>query len=69
MRQTKKPKYRAPKAKYKTELCTQFAAKKFCSYGERCQFAHGPGEIRPSPVHPRHKTEACRVFNATGKCP
>ena len=33
-------------AKYKTMLCKHFSSPKGCSFGEKCQFAHGMGELR-----------------------
>ena len=32
--------------KYKTELCTHFAAKGKCGYGSKCVFAHGMSDRR-----------------------
>jgi hypothetical protein len=34
-------------ARYKTTLCKNWSAEGKCRYGKRCQFAHGPQEIRP----------------------
>lgn len=33
-------------AKYKTMLCKHFSSPKGCSFGEKCQFAHGMAELR-----------------------
>ncbi|KAJ2323111.1 hypothetical protein IWW51_003919, partial [Coemansia sp. RSA 2702] len=44
---------------YKTRLCQRFGELGECPYGEKCQFAHGDGELRaapepaPSPRTPR----------------
>ena len=32
--------------KYKTTLCKHFDTPQGCSYGQKCQFAHGPNELR-----------------------
>ena len=32
--------------KYKTILCKHFDTPQGCSYGQKCQFAHGPNELR-----------------------
>eukprot|EP00475_Leptophrys_vorax_P011258 TRINITY_DN1777_c0_g1_i1.p1 TRINITY_DN1777_c0_g1~~TRINITY_DN1777_c0_g1_i1.p1 ORF type:complete len:582 (-),score=144.25 TRINITY_DN1777_c0_g1_i1:73-1818(-) len=34
---------------YKTELCRSFSKDGVCRYGNKCQFAHGIEELRPSP--------------------
>lgn len=33
-------------AKYKTMLCKHFTSQKGCSFGDKCQFAHGLQELR-----------------------
>lgn len=33
-------------AKYKTVLCKHYNSAKGCSFGDKCQFAHGQGELR-----------------------
>ncbi|GAA33424.2 hypothetical protein CSKR_101414 [Clonorchis sinensis] len=55
---------------YKTELCRRYLASagRECAYGSRCRFAHGLGELRLFPYHPRHKTELCRGFHEGGRC-
>ncbi|KAN0063017.1 hypothetical protein ACQY0O_004180 [Thecaphora frezii] len=47
---------------YKTELCRQWEEKRWCEYKERCQFAHGPSELRPIVRHPLYKTQLCKAF-------
>ena len=32
--------------RYKTTLCKKFSSGKLCPYGDKCQFAHGPQELR-----------------------
>jgi hypothetical protein len=46
---------------YKTEICRNWEEKQSCRYGVKCQFAHGPADIRNVPRHPKYKTEICRV--------
>lgn len=36
-------------AKYKTMLCKHYSSQKGCSFGDKCQFAHGPQELRSPP--------------------
>ena len=39
--------------KYKTMLCKHFQSPKGCSFGDKCQFAHGMKELRtPNGVNP-----------------
>ncbi|KAI3862713.1 hypothetical protein MKX03_002005 [Papaver bracteatum] len=54
---------------YKTELCNKWVQAGVCRYGDRCQFAHGFGELRPVVRHPRYKTEVCRGVLNGGFCP
>lgn len=56
-------------SRYKTELCRAFQEKGFCKYSDKCQFAHGHGELRQMQRHPKYKTEMCRTFHNTGLCP
>ncbi|GIL99267.1 hypothetical protein Vretimale_4428, partial [Volvox reticuliferus] len=53
---------------YKTEMCRSWSETGSCRYGSKCQFAHGPEELRPVVRHPKYKTENCRTFAATGAC-
>ncbi|GLC51302.1 hypothetical protein PLESTB_000487700 [Pleodorina starrii] len=53
---------------YKTEMCRSWTETGSCRYGSKCQFAHGPEELRPVIRHPKYKTEHCRTFAATGAC-
>ncbi|ESN96280.1 hypothetical protein HELRODRAFT_153596, partial [Helobdella robusta] len=54
--------------RYKTELCRSFQERGECKYGNKCQFAHGPDELKTLDRHPRYKTELCRRFHSTGFC-
>ncbi|TRY89401.1 hypothetical protein DNTS_010805 [Danionella cerebrum] len=59
----------AASSRYKTELCRTFAERGICKYGNKCQFAHGPEELRDLSRHPKYKTEPCRTFHSIGFCP
>lgn len=59
----------ANSSRYKTELCRPFEENGFCKYGDKCQFAHGAGELRSLTRHPKYKTELCRTFHTIGFCP
>uniref|UniRef100_A0A3B5LA22 mRNA decay activator protein ZFP36 n=1 Tax=Xiphophorus couchianus TaxID=32473 RepID=A0A3B5LA22_9TELE len=54
--------------RYKTALCTSYAASGFCKYAERCQFAHGLRELHVPCRHPKYKTELCRNYHTAGYC-
>ncbi|XP_039987623.1 mRNA decay activator protein ZFP36L1 [Xiphias gladius] len=56
-------------SRYKTELCRSFTENGLCKYGGKCQFAHGPEELRDLSRHPKYKTEPCRTFHTIGFCP
>ncbi|XP_072346360.1 mRNA decay activator protein ZFP36L1-like isoform X1 [Scyliorhinus torazame] len=58
-----------PSPRYKTELCRPFQESGICRYGDKCQFAHGLGELRILSRHPKYKTELCRTFHSCGICP
>ncbi|KAI5187767.1 hypothetical protein NEHOM01_2354 [Nematocida homosporus] len=67
----KKPKKFLSKKKislYKTEICKSFENSSYCSYGEKCQFAHSLDELRDIERHPRYKTELCKTYTALGAC-
>ncbi|XP_051521951.1 mRNA decay activator protein ZFP36L1-like [Myxocyprinus asiaticus] len=59
----------ATSSRYKTELCRTFAERGVCKYGGKCQFAHGPEELRDLNRHPKYKTEPCRTYHSIGFCP
>ncbi|XP_071564922.1 uncharacterized protein Tis11 [Temnothorax nylanderi] len=58
-----------PTSRYKTELCRPYEESGSCKYGDKCQFAHGFGELRNLARHPKYKTELCRTFHTIGFCP
>lgn len=33
-------------ARFKTVLCKHYGSGKMCVYGDKCQFAHGPQELK-----------------------
>ena len=60
-----------PKTKvelYKTELCKSYEETGYCKYGDKCQFAHGVGELRPVARNPKYKTKVCQSYWTTGTC-
>lgn len=56
-------------SRYKTELCRPYEEFGVCKYGDKCQFAHGPNELRTLARHPKYKTELCRTYHTVGFCP
>lgn len=56
-------------SRYKTELCRQFIENGGCKYGEKCQFAHGVGDLKDVNRHPKYKTDYCKTFHSKGFCP
>ncbi|XP_069063020.1 mRNA decay activator protein ZFP36L1-like [Pleurodeles waltl] len=56
-------------SRYKTEQCRTYRENATCKYGAKCQFAHGPEELRGLSRHPKYKTELCRTFHTIGFCP
>lgn len=56
-------------SKTKTSLCKNFTEKGFCPYGKRCQFAHGPHELKINRECNRsYKTKECHAFSKKGFC-
>ena len=69
-------------SKYKTNLCKHFLNPKGCSFGEKCQFAHGINELRsdienpnlinnekkktPNPLN--YKIVKCKYWEKDGTC-
>lgn len=55
-------------SKAKSSLCKNFTDKGHCPYGSRCQFAHGPQELRINLDQNRsYKTKECQAFRK-GAC-
>ncbi len=54
--------------KYKTEPCKNFSLLGYCSYGDRCQFAHGNYEMQPVYCGNLYKTKKCKNFWKKGFC-
>lgn len=52
---------------YKTELCKSFSTTGKCSYGARCQYAHGQAQLRAVTRHPKYKSRRCKNFDL-GSC-
>ena len=69
-------------AKYKTMLCKHFSSEKGCSFGDKCQFAHGIRELRPQggslnqaipekrkgPNPQNYKIVKCKYWEKDGTC-
>ncbi|GAV01371.1 hypothetical protein RvY_12095 [Ramazzottius varieornatus] len=53
---------------YKTRPCNKWAVMGSCPYETRCQFAHGPEELRPPIMHHLYRTKPCRSFERFGFC-
>ena len=57
--------------RYKTVLCRTFLRQGSCPYEEKCQYAHGPAELRTTPhwtVLPPPTGSVCRYFLAGEVC-
>ncbi len=54
--------------KYKTESCKKFSLMGYCSYGDRCLFAHGNFERQPFYCGSLYKTKKCNNFWKKGFC-
>lgn len=63
------PQGRGVCSKAKTSLCKNFTERGHCPYGRRCQFAHGPEELRVNMEQNRsYKTKGCHAFAKKGCC-
>jgi hypothetical protein len=61
--------FRSGCSKAKSSLCKNFMEKGSCPYGGKCQFAHGPLELRINMEHNRsYKTKGCHAFAKKGFC-
>ena len=56
-------------SRYKTELCRPFEETGRCKYDQKCQYAHGSGELRSLQRHPKYKTVKCHTYHKSGICP
>ena len=55
--------------KYKTELCKTFEESNYCSYGNKCRFAHGKKELfKKSEIIFNYKKKNCNSFYVEGYC-
>ena len=45
------------------ELCKSFSTTGKCSYGARCQYAHGQAQLRPVTRHPKYKSRRCKNYD------
>lgn len=58
------------RSKLKSSLCRNFVTTGYCPYGNRCQFAHGPEELRCNEnINTSYKTKTCFSFLKKGYCP
>ena len=49
-------------------MCRRYCRNGHCPVGEKCQFAHGSGELRFRRLQATYKTQTCRVFQKKGHC-
>lgn len=55
--------------KAKSSLCRNFMEKGTCPYGNKCQFAHGPTELKCNTDNQMsYKTRTCHAFARKGYC-
>ena len=54
---------------FKTEICKAWEAGKECTFGNRCQYAHGIEELRGKDRHQKYKTSLCKGYHENGHCP
>lgn len=56
---------------YKTEMCRAWEDIGNCRYANKCQFAHGKEELRPTRFLSKNKPEEllCKAYHRTGYCP
>ena len=55
--------------KIKSSLCKNYMERGTCPYGRRCQFAHGPNELKcNSDNSMSYKTRPCHSFERKGYC-
>lgn len=55
--------------KYKTELCKSFEETKFCTYGNKCRFAHGKKELfQKTDNIANYKKNECKSFFKDNYC-
>uniref|UniRef100_A0A7N0TDC8 C3H1-type domain-containing protein n=1 Tax=Kalanchoe fedtschenkoi TaxID=63787 RepID=A0A7N0TDC8_KALFE len=50
---------------WKTKLCCKFEANGFCSFGDKCGFAHGRAELQGPVVRPEGELRSCGAFNTS----
>jgi hypothetical protein len=56
-------------SKAKSSLCRNFMERGNCPYGTKCQFAHGPSELKcNSDQQMSYKTRPCHAFDKKGCC-
>ena len=53
---------------YKTELCAPFMKTGVCTYGTKCQFAHGEQELKHVERPPKWRSKPCTNWAKYGSC-
>ncbi|CAK9439731.1 uncharacterized protein LODBEIA_P38310 [Lodderomyces beijingensis] len=53
---------------YKTELCGPFMKTGTCTYGSKCQFAHGEEELKHVERPPKWRSKPCSNWTKYGSC-
>jgi hypothetical protein len=64
-----KKKVKLDKKNYKTEICKNWQMLGRCSYGIKCQFAHGETERIKKKEKPTYKSKLCQAFHKEFYCP
>ena len=54
--------------KRKTEMCTRVEVSGYCSFGDKCNFAHDKSELQPMIKSYLYKTKKCASFYGEGWC-
>lgn len=66
------PQMNSNPGKYKTSLCKHFTTQKTCSFGNKCQFAHGKDELRSvngMPMHNMNQQQSYQMEQTKGPNP
>eukprot|EP01080_Neovahlkampfia_damariscottae_P004642 gene4642-8215_t len=54
---------------FKTEICKAWELGEECTFGDKCQYAHGIEELRGKDRHQKYKTSLCKGYHEDGHCP
>ncbi|XP_054159992.1 uncharacterized protein LOC128958201 [Oppia nitens] len=55
--------------RFKSEMCRMWTEWAYCSFGDRCMFAHGIHEMSSVRRHPNYRSRICTSYNYDGYCP